>query len=52
MSHFFGVGSLANLVLGMQHPALPVPGQRQLASLSKRTEHRGRQRKKWRGGHK
>ena len=52
MSHFFGVESLANLVLGIQHLALPVPGQRQLASLSKQTEHGGRQRKKQRGGHK
>ena len=49
---FFGVELLANLVLGMQSPVLPVLGQRQLASLSTQMEHRGRQRKKWRGGHK
>ena len=49
---FFGVELLANLVLGMQSPVLPVPGQRQLASLSTWTEHGGRQRKKWQEEHK
>ena len=47
-----GIKSLTNLVLEMQRPVLPVPGQRPLASLSMQTERRGRQRKKWRGGHK
>jgi len=32
--YLFGVELLANLVLEMQSPVLPVPGQRQLASLS------------------
>jgi len=48
----FGVDTLAKLVLGIQYLVLPMPRQRQIASLSTQMAHGERPRKKQLGKHK